>query len=424
MRIAIVSLNLAQRNGDTRNVFSLALALQSQGHELSMYTTEYSPSIFPDIQREIKNINVIHPPVSANSLPEYESLAGKTLNRIKRISMERGAVKAIRDHLRTDLDLLICGNDYSYSLGKWYKRKNPRTKVAWFVHNTPYFRTLKKGCMYDLFSRCASLFEWLRVKRYMSGIDLIIVNDVEHKKLTGKLGVPVILLRIPVDFERFYQTVRPRPKNKNEVTVLGIGSLSPARNFEDIIIAGALLKEKGYHSKIILICKDFWKDESYKKFLLRLAKEKGMEESVEFWFKGASEEELKEVESLADIFVVATHINAWSMSVSEAMVAGLPVVLSKTCSNCEILKDGVNALFFESGDTKELADKVDSLVRNPEFYEHIACSGQEFVKDNLTIGKYLKDFLSAIDINRQIKDVDDGSSGPDGVSHPQRRGNS
>lgn len=415
MRIAIVSLNLAQPNGDARNILSLAQALQLHGHEVSIYTTKYSPSIFPEIQKNLKNINVIRSSATSSSLQEYEGLIGKTISRIKKSKADSEAVNSIRGHLGAGLDLLICCNDYSYSLGRWYKKKSPKTKVVWLLHNTPYFRVPKKGYLHNFLSRCASFFEWLRVEKYISGIDLIVVNDAEHEKLIEKFGTPVVLLRIPVDFERFYEPAKVRPRSKKNLVILGIGSLSPARNFEDIIAAGSLLKAKGHGVKIILICKDFWKDESYKKFLLSFTKEKAMEGSVEFRFDGASERELKEIEKSADIFVVATHTTVWSMSVSEAMAAGLPVVISKTCSNCEILEESKNALFFEPGNIKELFSKIDFLAQSPEFYEKIARSGQEFVKHHLTLDRYMKDFISAANADYSKKDAVAGGLGLDAV---------
>lgn len=391
----MVHLNLAHPGGDPRMFFSIADSLRKVGHEVVVYTAENDPKFFPELQKGFE-INVIPPPEPFSPILGGGGILKKVVNRWKRTRLQEEAVRRIQKKIRTDFDVLICQNDYSYSLGVWYKAQNPRAKTIWIMNNVPYYRSPKAGLVFNFLSWAASLIEWRRARKYIDGIDLVVVHDEERKKLAERLGVPVELLRIPIDFVGFYSPVRVVPEGAKKVVILGVGSLSPARKFEDIISAGAVLRERGYDVQVILICKDFWHDVAYKSFLLKKTEELGMKGAVEFWFNGATEEELRGAQKRANVFVFPTHINIWNMSSFEAMAAGLPLVLSRASSVTEVLRDGKDALFFEPGRPQDAADKIEDLISKPAFYENIASAGQEFVEKNLTWEGYARNFVEQL----------------------------
>ena len=389
MRIAMVHLNLAHPGGDPRMFFSIASALTQIGHEVHIYTAEDNPSIFPDFRKGLE-INIVPLEESLSFFLGGRGVFKKTINRWRQRDLQNEAILRIQEKIRTDCNILICQNDYSYSLCGWYKTKNRKAKTVWIMNNVPYYRSPKANPIMDFFSWAASLIEWARARKYVEGIDMIVVHDEERKKLAERLGVPVELLRIPIDFDGFYRPVKSISANTKKAIILGIGSLSPARKFEDIIAVGAVLKKRGYAVKVILICKDFWNDTVYKNFILKKTLELEMDKAVEFWFDGATEKELREAQKRAQVFVFPTHINIWNMSSFEAMAAGLPLVLSRASSITEVLHDGETALFFEPGEVQAAADKIEALVNDPVLYMKIASSGQEFVKQNLTWKAYVE----------------------------------
>jgi GT2 family glycosyltransferase/glycosyltransferase involved in cell wall biosynthesis len=66
--------------------------------------------------------------------------------------------------------------------------------------------------------------------------------------------------------------------------------------------------------------------------------------------------------SAADIYVCSSRIEAFPRVILEAMAAGLPIVTTPVFGILEQVREGRNAIFYQPGDTKDLADRVARLA--------------------------------------------------------------
>ncbi len=396
MKIAMVHLNLTTESGDPRMFFSICQSLRTLGHEVHIYTAEHNPMCFPDLSRNFP-IHVVAPPAPLDTGFDARGLIGRVKAKLYRGRLLSNAARRIGDVLPPDLDVLVCQNDASYELGVGYKKKNHRARIVWIMNNAPFYSGPKGNVIVKLLSAFSALWERHKVAHYLRGIDVVFVHDIERKKMIDALGVSSIVLRIPVDFESFYVPVKKRLSKDKKVTLLGVGSLSPMRRFEDIILAATFLRKKGYDARVELVCKDFWKDTKYRSELISLIRDLYMDPYVQFHFEGVSESVLRDIQRNSDVFIFPNHVNIWGMAALEAMAAGLPLVVSRVTSVAEVLNDGESALMCEPENPDDIALKVRALIDNPALYEKIGEMGQHFVKENLTWEKYSKDFIGAIE---------------------------
>lgn len=395
MKIGLVHLNLSTESGDPRMFFYIARQLKQLGHQIKIFTAEHDSSCFPDLQAGL-DIEVVSPPRPLTSVFEKRSVFQKIKERLIRESLGTEAAFKILRKLPNDLDILICQNDQSYKLGFSYKQLLPSTRVVWIMNNAPFRHTRKDNFIVNMLSLLASWLEIFRVRRYMGGIDLVVVNDSEQKRIfSEKIGGRVVVLTIPVDFEKFSAPVKNVSK-QDTISLLGIGALSPARKFEDIINTASGLKKAGYRVKVVLVCKNFWKDESYKEFLIGLVKKENLEDEVKFMFDGASEVELVRLIRSSHFFIFPNHVKIGSMAAFEAMAAGVPLLVSDSTSVAESLTDEENSFFFRPGAVDQIQDKIIRAVENPSLYARIAGNGQRFIKEKLSWEKYVADFVSEV----------------------------
>lgn len=85
---------------------------------------------------------------------------------------------------------------------------------------------------------------------------------------------------------------------------------------------------------------------------------------------------------ISDIFVRPSLSEGLGNSFLEAMAAGLPVIGTNVGGIPDFLKDGETGLFVEVNNPKNLAQKIEKLIKDRESKEYVVRQAQELVRDN------------------------------------------
>jgi glycosyltransferase involved in cell wall biosynthesis len=115
--------------------------------------------------------------------------------------------------------------------------------------------------------------------------------------------------------------------------------------------------------------------------------EMGLADHVIFF--GHLDEAAKYLKAL-DIFVLPSNSEGLGYAIIEAGFAGLPVVATRVGGIPEIIVSGENGLLFEKTDTKELAQHLNSLIKNPGMRQTFGTALASTVKDKFTVEKMAK----------------------------------
>lgn len=99
--------------------------------------------------------------------------------------------------------------------------------------------------------------------------------------------------------------------------------------------------------------------------------------------------------SMADIVVFPSTIAHQARPVYEAGAVGIPIIISDFEETKEFAKHGVNAITFMPGNSRELAEQIDDLIKDPEKCLRIAAQNREMTFLNHDL-KNLKQELSEI----------------------------
>jgi len=97
--------------------------------------------------------------------------------------------------------------------------------------------------------------------------------------------------------------------------------------------------------------------------------------------------------SRADIFVLSSYSEGFSMSILEAMACGLPVVITKQCNFPEV--EGIGAGKIIDADANHLSEALIELLDNPELCKDMGDRGKRLVMEKYTWDKVADQMIAA-----------------------------
>ena len=87
-------------------------------------------------------------------------------------------------------------------------------------------------------------------------------------------------------------------------------------------------------------------------------------------------EEVREKEKI-DIELVCSKAEAFGRGIIEAMANGNPIIGSDTAGAKELIRDGETGYLYNQGDARDLASKIEILIRKPELIQRMGQNGRE-----------------------------------------------
>ncbi len=130
-------------------------------------------------------------------------------------------------------------------------------------------------------------------------------------------------------------------------------------------------------ARLVIVGKEFWHSRMLAKLL-------SVNLPVEFT-DGLTRDQLIKYYRKTRILVLPSKVEAFGISIIEAMAAGTPVVASKVGGIPEIITNGENGLLFKRGDFRELAQMVGLSLKDEKIRKRLIENGLKIVKDNFTI---------------------------------------
>jgi len=126
--------------------------------------------------------------------------------------------------------------------------------------------------------------------------------------------------------------------------------------------------------------------DGYEKESLKF-KVKSLKLEEEVFFLGEIPDAYKLIKAF-DLFILPSKKEGLPYTLIEAMMAGAPVLTSRTGGMTEIVKDGRGWL-FQSGNENDLAEKIEEILNNKEETKKRAEKAEKFAEENLNEKKMI-----------------------------------
>jgi glycosyltransferase involved in cell wall biosynthesis len=207
------------------------------------------------------------------------------------------------------------------------------------------------------------------------------------------------------------------PENKIYLTTEGISKDQIMYGLDKGGIDKEKLKaEKGFHNKKVVLFVGYFSKRKGVVELIKAFKNLKRDDSV-LVMVGAGEEErflrslasgsnnifftgyLDGMEkaiyySLADIFVLPSFVDPWSLAIVEAMFFGLPIITTEGVGGKEAI-DG-NGIVIQPGDVDSLEKAINELLNDDELRKKMSYRSKKLAEEH-TIDRIVQDFVKAIE---------------------------
>lgn len=159
-----------------------------------------------------------------------------------------------------------------------------------------------------------------------------------------------------------------------------VGHVRPVKGM-DILIRAAATVCQAFPRAMFLVIGDVHAPGHFQE-LLELTKSLGLKENVRF--VGPSEDVFSLLK-MSDVFCLPSRSEGFSNALLEAMACSLPCVATRVGGNSEAVEDGRSGFLVESENPHLLADRILTLLRQPERAREMGREGRRVVEAKFTI---------------------------------------
>jgi 1,2-diacylglycerol 3-alpha-glucosyltransferase len=373
MRIAIFSDTfLPQINGVANVAYQSAKTLAERGHQVMVFTVMPNRAEARAVSAREKFTVFTIPSFAVPAYPGERCswLMGTALNRLRKFRPE---VIHVHTPFMVGWEAILEGKLLGIPI------------IG--THHTFYDHYLKHVKADYKWSR---KFSWKYTVGFYNRCDVVLSPSQSLADAMVRAGLkrPIATLQNFIDTD-FFRPVDNKETQEKIKRVFGVGGpslvymgrLSYEKNIDDVINAFAIAHKKDQNLKLMIVG-----DGPEKINLIKLAVDLGVKSNVIFtgFLKG---EELVRVLQANDIFLTASRSENMPLSLLEAMAVGLPFVTVREKGLVEILKDGVNGYFAETGSAGDMANKALKLLSEPKLLKKFSDASRslamEYSKDTV-----------------------------------------
>ena len=189
------------------------------------------------------------------------------------------------------------------------------------------------------------------------------------------------------------------PKDDDVVQVLFLSNLMPEKGPLQFLKAAKIVTEKACNVRFVL-AGAIWREKFYFE-LIRYIKKNNLSSHVKVP-GGVYGEDKRNLFDVSHIFVFPTQNETFGLVILEAMRSGLPVISSPQGAIPETIEHNKTGFITDPFDTDEIADRILSLVRDPDLRYRMGKRGQERFAREYTTEAYMKKWEGVLSFSQKL----------------------
>jgi glycosyltransferase involved in cell wall biosynthesis len=274
-----------------------------------------------------------------------------------------------RELARHHVALLHC-NDYRGVLMAAPAARWARLPALWHMHgfiSSPAANLVASALVPWTVPVSAGMLEYLGLGRRFIGKSQVIYNGVAE--------------RVPVE--------TPSSCGHPPV-VLAVGTLHPRKGYETLIGAFPQVVARCPEAECWIAGPEF-ADGTYTRRLLAQIQKLGLQEKVRLL---GARRDVDQLMRQCQLLCVPSRVEPFGLVAVEAMLAGKPVVASRTGGLPEIIVDGVTGTLVEARNSNALAKAIVQLLTDPSRSERLGQNGRERARTCFSLERMIESFAA------------------------------
>jgi glycosyltransferase involved in cell wall biosynthesis len=180
-----------------------------------------------------------------------------------------------------------------------------------------------------------------------------------------------------IDIDKF-KCPLPSSANKNSDVLVGcVARLTEAKDHKNLLLAFSFVIKSGYKVKLLIVGGGHLQKTIEEEIVML-----GISQQVEML---GPRDDIPNILSSIDIFVLPSRREGFPVSILEAMAAGCSVIATDVGGVSEVIDSGINGLIVAPENPDLLAEAIISLVDCPEKRNEIAINGQSTACDRFDL---------------------------------------
>ena len=221
---------------------------------------------------------------------------------------------------------------------------------------------------------------------------------VISKALAKEIEKAVEKSKMIVSYDGVIYQGKEKQKSDEYVDILLTGRITEAKSQEEAVMAIAELKKRGLSELVRLhfagsVPANSKFAKQYYNRILDLIKKYNIEKQIIFHGEVSSMDLLRQN---MDIELMCAERETFGWVTVEGMRSGLLVIGANTGATPEIITNMKTGLLYTHGDARDLADKIEWVLKNPSIADEIRKNGKKFSDESFTIEKNGTDVYRAI----------------------------
>jgi len=211
----------------------------------------------------------------------------------------------------------------------------------------------------------------------------VAISEGVLKEIQERLGVEDNKMRLifnGIELDRFKKEFTG---NDKVIKLISIGRLTVAKDYPNLLQAFLILKRKLEVKQLDAPQLRIVGEGELRPQIEKMILEMGLTNYVQLL---GLREDIPELLAKSDIYVMASEWEGLSISLIEALAAGMPIVATDAGSNNEIVQNGQSGIIVPCKDPNSLANALFKVISNRETRERLSINARQQAAD-FTIGK-------------------------------------